>query len=188
MKELIVAILFVLIAFVGSSRSALFGNGAAAPSDGIVVSGQATSTNSVTGETGEPKTKIEKEVSKEVPVKKEVVKTPVVVASDFPITMSDVSAGSTVTVPSVSFDAPGWVAIREKGTAGTTFGVTLGATWLPKGDHKNVMVELLRPTLAGGTYFVVLHSDNGDRKYERANDPIITLLGVGNAAVSFKAN
>lgn len=192
MKDLLVVLLLVLVTYFGASRSSFFrqANMPTTATNGLEVNGQGASDD--TAAIGSAVSKKESKGTKtNTPATSSTVteKTPPVssnTAAGFPIKMSDVPAGDTVTVPWVSFDAPGWVAIREKGTNGQTFGTTLGATLVDKGTHTNVIVELLRPVLSGGTYFVVLHTDNGDYKYARATDPVVQVPGVGNAALEFR--
>lgn len=80
-------------------------------------------------------------------------------------------AGYSVVIQSVSFENPGWVAVHEErdGVAGNT----LGAGWFPTGTSSGV-IELLRGTISGGTYYAVLHSDNGDKLYDYTTDKPLT--------------
>jgi len=81
------------------------------------------------------------------------------------------AAGSTVTVGSVNLDAGengGWVVIHE--IKNGVMANALGAVRKDSGVHSDIEVKLLRATVAGGTYAVVLYSDNGDRQFSMATD------------------
>lgn len=95
------------------------------------------------------------------------------------LAVADQSAGSVVTVSKVTFSAAGWIVVRED--TGSGMGSILGAQWLPAGTHENVTVDLLRKTEAKKNYFVVLHGDNGDKKFDKAVDGEVM---VGGKAVS----
>ncbi|MDE2071425.1 MAG: hypothetical protein KGI70_01665 [Patescibacteria group bacterium] len=80
-------------------------------------------------------------------------------------------AGSTVTVSAVNVESPTWVVVYESrnGAPGNALGATL---FFPGQSSGNV--ELLRPTIAGETYFVGESTDNGDRKFELHGDTQVT--------------
>ena len=83
------------------------------------------------------------------------------------IEVADQAAGDTVLVSSVVVpEGSYWVAVHE--TVGGT-SRTLGARLFGKGTGSGA-VELLRPTIAGHTYEVMLHKDNGDSEYKRSDD------------------
>ncbi len=76
------------------------------------------------------------------------------------VSVADQSAGSSVTVESVTVPPPGvWVAIQE--TSDGTLGNVLGATRV-HGPRSNVTVNLLRNTAPDRAYAVVLYRDGGD--------------------------
>lgn len=83
------------------------------------------------------------------------------------IVMSDQYPGNVVYVSSVQTSAPGWVAIR-KDNAGQP-GDIIGETYVGTGISP-VKVTLSQPLIDGGTYYAVLHSDNGDKKFDAATD------------------
>ncbi|MDO8556981.1 MAG: hypothetical protein Q7R98_00770 [Candidatus Jorgensenbacteria bacterium] len=87
------------------------------------------------------------------------------------IVVDNQSAGDSVVIQSVSFENPGWVAIHEERDG--VVGNTLGAGWFPAGTSSGV-IELLRGTVSGGTYYAVLHGDNGDKLYNYTTDKPIT--------------
>ena len=87
------------------------------------------------------------------------------------IEVDDQKVGSTVSIKSVKFENPGWVAIHDDvdGKPGNI----LGAAWFPKGQNSG-MVELLRNTEQGKTYFAMLHHDDGDKKFDHKIDMPLT--------------
>ena len=100
--------------------------------------------------------------------------------------VADQKAGNTVVLQSVVVPAGSsyWVAVRE--TVGAT-SRTLGARLFTQGTVTNSVVELLRPTVAGHTYSVVLVKDNGDGKYDRATDTDLKDSAGVTVSVSIKA-
>lgn len=83
------------------------------------------------------------------------------------ISASNQPAGGFVDVDIVKFENPGWVVIYEErdGKAGNILGAQLfdAGTFTGK-------VDLLRETIAGGTYYAVLHTDDGDREFDFTKD------------------
>ena len=97
------------------------------------------------------------------------------------VTVSDQAAGSKVTVSEVSVKKPTWVAVRDT------------RKWYPgavlvTGDKSDLEIPLLRPTVAGDTYEVVLFADNGDGKFSIHGGDML-VVGTEGAPVSstFKA-
>jgi len=89
----------------------------------------------------------------------------------------DQPAGSSVQVANVTLAEDGWVAVREEATTGV-LGNILGATHLKAGVHNSVEVELLRNTLSGREYAVVIYRDNGDNAFNHNFDSLIVDEGV----------
>lgn len=87
------------------------------------------------------------------------------------IIVNNQSAGDSVVVQSVSFENSGWIAIHEERDSG--IGNTLGAGWFPAGTSSGT-IELLRSTVLGGTYYAVLHNDDGDKLYNYKIDTPLT--------------
>lgn len=91
------------------------------------------------------------------------------------VSVSDQAAGALVELDRLTLSGATWVAVRdERGI--------MGAQWLPVGTYTDATVTLLRPTVAGETYFIVLYADNGDKQFSSSADTVV----VANAA-SFKA-
>lgn len=192
MKDLLVILVFVVIALVGAARSSIF-NKSATPSwteadnmssmsSGIETTGRAASspltdtpaasTNSsdaVDTTTAATSSVTTSSTNSDVSVHSTVSNT-----TDALGPVDDQPAGTIVTVKSVTFSAPGWVAVHEVDPVTHKPGTTKGATWLPAGTHANVKVEVVHALVAGKLYFVVLHSDNGDKKYNHVVDLPIT--------------
>lgn len=100
------------------------------------------------------------------------------------IEVSDQLAGSMVNIDKVVLDELGWVAIHDDESG--ELGKILGAQKFSKGENIGV-VELLRNTVAGNTYHVVLRSDDGVEGFSSTGDAILT-DSLGNIILSsFKA-
>lgn len=84
------------------------------------------------------------------------------------LAVADQSAGKNVVVGKVSVATAGWIVIHED-RAGKP-GNILGALRVDPGTHSGLTVELLRDTSAGQVYYAMLHSDNGDKKFDHAVD------------------
>jgi len=83
------------------------------------------------------------------------------------IVISDQYPGNVVYISSVQLAAPGWVAIHadNKGQPGAI----IGTAWAAAGINP-VKVTVSQPIVDGGTYYAMLHSDNGDQKFSAATD------------------
>lgn len=79
-------------------------------------------------------------------------------------------AGSSVTV-AVKADKEIWVAVHEDANAKPS--KILGAQLFGAGTNFG-KVDLLRPTVVGMKYYAMLHSDDGDRKFDPAKDQPLT--------------
>lgn len=88
------------------------------------------------------------------------------------IEVLDQDAGSRVFIKTISLNEKSWVAVREDVSG--DMGNILGAVRLESGDHQNVEVELLRGTMAGGLYYVVVYKDNGDESFDHNFDSLVT--------------
>ncbi|OHA21024.1 MAG: hypothetical protein A2849_01815 [Candidatus Taylorbacteria bacterium RIFCSPHIGHO2_01_FULL_51_15] len=85
--------------------------------------------------------------------------------------VEDQTAGGTATVANIDTSEIVWVAVREEKDG--VVGNILGAQKVFVGKGQSVTVELLRPTLAGGTYLVVLYRDIGDPAFNYREDVVI---------------
>ena len=61
-------------------------------------------------------------------------------------------------------------------------GNVLGAQFYAAGETKNGTVYLLRPTVAG-TYYAILHTDNGDHEFDLTIDFPVT-YSAGNPVMA----
>ncbi len=92
-------------------------------------------------------------------------------ATNGDISVTNQAAGKSVTVDSVTLSKPAWLAVTESVTGGVRI---LGAKLVDVGTTKNIKIDLLRGTLAGKTYMVVVRADNGDHVFVPAADkPVI---------------
>jgi len=85
------------------------------------------------------------------------------------------AAGSRVTIPFVSMQNGGWVAIREDNSG--EMGNILGAQKLSTGVHTNVTVDLLRDTESGRVYHVVVYEEDGDGVFDQRADTLVAVNG-----------
>lgn len=82
------------------------------------------------------------------------------------------TAGASVTVEHVRLTESGWIAVHEMKN-GVPANV-LGAVRRDAGDYTMVSVPLLRPTVSGGAYRVILYADNGDKEFSlRLDTPMM---------------
>jgi len=83
------------------------------------------------------------------------------------IVMSDQYPGNVVYLSSVQMSAPGWVVIH-KDNAGQP-GDAIGETYFNAGINPG-KVTLTEPMIDGGTYYAVLNSDDGNKKFDATTD------------------
>lgn len=83
------------------------------------------------------------------------------------VVMSDQYPGNLVYLSSVQFEKGGWVVIHadNKGQPGAI----IGQTYFDKGINPG-RVTLTTATVEGGTYYAMLHSDDGDKKFDATKD------------------
>ena len=79
--------------------------------------------------------------------------------ADNAVIVREQTAGQSVSVAQVDLKVGGWVAIQDdvNGKPGSV----LGAAYFSSGQTLGGSVSLLRPTIAGNSYFAVLRFDNG---------------------------
>ncbi len=83
------------------------------------------------------------------------------------IVMSDQYPGNVVNISSVQLTKGGWVVIHED-NAGQP-GAIIGSAWVDAGVNP-AKITLSKTTIDGRTYYAMLHSDDGDRKFDAAKD------------------
>ena len=106
-------------------------------------------------------------------------------AGPLALAADDQSAGVTASISSVRLDDLSWIVIHED-DAGKP-GRILGAKRLDAGTHAGVVVELLRGTEAGKTYYAMIHADDGDKAFDHKKDLVRVNEGGIPVAVSFQA-
>lgn len=97
------------------------------------------------------------------------------------VSVSDQPAGSFVTIASATLPQTGWVAVRDAA------GKTLGAKRLDAGTAEAVQVPLLRNTVTGEKYQVLLYTDDGDKTFDLHKDTLVTNSDGTVAGASFTA-
>ncbi len=83
------------------------------------------------------------------------------------IVMSDQYPGNVVYISSVQLANAGWVEIH-KDNAGKP-GDIIGSAWVEAGVNP-VKITVSSPIIDGGTYYAMLHSDSGDKKFDATAD------------------
>jgi len=94
--------------------------------------------------------------------------TPIITGSSESIEVADQAAGMSVMVNEATLVQVGWIAVRDSN------GRTLGAGRFEAGTHSNVEVPLLRATLTGQSYQVLIYVDDGDRVFDLHSDILVT--------------
>ncbi len=84
------------------------------------------------------------------------------------IVMSDQFPGNVVYFSSITLANAGWVEIH-KDNAGVP-GVGIGTMYLEKGINPGGKITLTSPIVEGGIYYAMLHSDDGDKKFDATKD------------------
>ncbi len=83
------------------------------------------------------------------------------------VVVADQYPGNVVYVSSAQLANGGWVVIH-KDNAGKP-GVVIGSAWSEAGINP-VKVTLTEKTVDGGTYYAMLHGDDGDKKFDATKD------------------
>ena len=83
------------------------------------------------------------------------------------VVIADQYPGNVVYVSSAQFANGGWVTIH-KDTAGTP-GAIIGSLYFDKGISPGKVV-LSEKTVDGGTYYAMIHADDGDKKFDDKKD------------------
>lgn len=96
------------------------------------------------------------------------------------ISVDNQVAGLSVLVRSVTLTEPSWLAVSEPVEGGVRI---LGAKLVDVGTTMNVKIDLLRGTLAGKSYMVVVRADNGDHVFV----PSVDQPAVGSNQATFTA-
>ena len=97
------------------------------------------------------------------------------------VNVADQPAGTEITVSSLALSNMGWVGVRDAD------GRVLGAGRFEAGNFKDVTVPLLRTTVAGDSYQVLLYVDDGDRVFDLHKDILITDTNDSVGGTTFRA-
>src|SRR3989338_1130672 len=100
---------------------------------------------------------------------------PTIAGSKESIDVVDQGAGMSVKVKAATFVQMGWIAVRD------VDGRTLGAGRFEPGVHVDVEVPLLRATVPGERYQVLIYVDDGDKQFDLHQD-ILVMRGDGSVA------
>ncbi|MCD5384392.1 MAG: hypothetical protein LRZ97_00575 [Candidatus Pacebacteria bacterium] len=85
-------------------------------------------------------------------------------------------ADELVNISSIYMSKDGWIVIHE--IKDGVIANALGAARRDAGKHEDVVVHLLRNTVSGGEYAVVLYEDDGDKQFNLASDiPVVDEQG-----------
>jgi len=90
------------------------------------------------------------------------------------------SAGASVTIDSMTLTRKSWIAVKD--TTGRILGAGLFAAGTTKGD-----VSLLRNTLAGQRYEVLIYVDDGDKQFDLHKDMLVTAIDGSPISTAFNA-
>lgn len=91
------------------------------------------------------------------------------------VVMNDQYPGNVVYLNSAQFEKAGWVVVQANnaGTPGKILGQTYFAAGISPGK-----VNLSESMIDGGTYYAVMYSDNGDKKFDAKTDkPLVDANG-----------
>lgn len=94
--------------------------------------------------------------------------------------IEDQPAGAAVQIANISAKEIIWVAVREEKDG--KVGNILGAQKVFVGDNQKASVDLLRPTVAGGAYRVVIYRDTGSPAFNYRED--VPIEGVAGRFVA----
>lgn len=86
-------------------------------------------------------------------------------------TINNQAAGARVTVSNITVAKDSWVAVRD--SLDGAIGNILGAVMVSAGTHENVNVPLMRATVKGSNYFLVVYEDDGDHVFDYKKDRML---------------
>ncbi|MEX0918869.1 MAG: hypothetical protein WDZ85_02780 [Candidatus Paceibacterota bacterium] len=100
--------------------------------------------------------------------------------STWQVAVADQGPGDSVYIETATLPAPGWIAIYDDLTGQP--GSNLGARFFDTGEYEGVTVSLLANTVAPGTYYAILHEDDGKivetsfgrHPFDHTLDPVVT--------------
>ena len=83
------------------------------------------------------------------------------------VSLLDQYPGNVVYVSTVQLSAPGWVVIHADNHGQP--GDIIGSAYFDKGINPG-KITLTKPMLDGSTYYAMIHSDDGDKKFNASKD------------------
>ena len=110
-----------------------------------------------------------------------VAGTPSTVLNGEAVSVGDQPAGSFTSVTSATLTSMGWLAVRDQD------GRVLGAARLEPGTYEAVQIELLRNTVSGEEYQVLIYIDDGDKQFDLHKDTLVTNADGSVAGAAFTA-
>ena len=96
------------------------------------------------------------------------------------ISVLDQSAGASVTINSMTLTRKSWIAVKD--VSGRILGAGLFAAGTTKGD-----VSLLRNTLTGQRYEILIYVDDGDKQFDLHKDMLVTAMDGSPVSTAFNA-
>ncbi len=105
------------------------------------------------------------------------------------IVVEDQKAGWTVALGAVTMPvANGWLVVHDTNADGSLGKILGAARYSSKEGLKPTAVSLLRATVAGKTYAVVVYSENGDHVFDPKNEDKLVMTADGKSVSDmFKA-
>jgi len=103
----------------------------------------------------------------------------IIVSTNSSVETADNMPGTSVVIPKVVLAKSGFIMIH-KSNDGRTGAIVMTGDYLSAGEHTNVVVKTGITTQVGEKYFAMLHSDNGNEKYDDpgADPPVIGDNGI----------
>ncbi|MEK7536108.1 MAG: hypothetical protein AAB590_03835 [Patescibacteria group bacterium] len=92
------------------------------------------------------------------------------------VSVSNQPAGNIVNLDAITISTSGWAVVHDADESGNP-GWMLGAQRFDPGSYSSGQIEVLRNTISGKTYFVVIHNDDGDKQFDYHLDVPITQGG-----------
>ena len=108
----------------------------------------------------------------------------IVLSGQNAILVRNQEAGINVNIELVTLENAGWVVIHEDNNG--VLGNALGAQLFDVGPSKGV-VELLRGTEAGKTYYATIRQDDGDRAFDLTRDLLLSDSEGNPVQIKFEA-
>jgi len=103
------------------------------------------------------------------------------------IVVSDQRPGMTVTISAIIIENGGWIVIHKE-AAGKP-GTVIGEARLVAGESSQIKVSLREATIEGMGYYAMLHTDDGDGRFDIAKDaPVRSTMLDGTIMARFEAS